>query len=202
MTSWLLIAAGVVWLLSLGWVIQDAYARFPTSTLIWWAFLALILGPIAVPFYLSERQTRHAQMNKAAFSGGRDIPVPEGHRPFRPAGLRLAGEERTSGSGIFVVVEQGTDAPQQVEIPRGGWLTVRRAVGAEKSRAGVLVLHDPAVSRQSHCRLWFQNGRVLLEDNSTYGTTVDETRIVGGVVVVHAETTIRIGQTLLRVRGV
>ena len=80
MTSWLLIAAGVVWLLSLGWVIQDAYARFPTSTLIWWAFLALILGPIAVPFYLSERQTRHAQMNKAAFSGGRDIPVPEGHR--------------------------------------------------------------------------------------------------------------------------
>jgi hypothetical protein len=43
---------------------------------------------------------------------------------------------------------------------------------------------------------------VLLEDNSTYGTTVDETRIVGGVVVVHAETTIRIGQTLLRVRGV
>ena len=202
MTSWLLIAAGVVWLLSLGWIIQDAYARFPTSTLAWWAFLTLLLGPLAVPLYLSERMTRHAQMSKTAFSRGRDVPVPEGHRPFRPAGLRTFGEGGTSGSGIFVVVEQGSDAPQQVEIPRGGWLTIRRAVGAEKSRAAVLVLHDPAVSRQSHCRLWLQNGRVMLEDSSSYGTTVDDTRIVGGVAVVHAETTIRIGKTLLRVRGV
>jgi hypothetical protein len=202
MTSWLLIAAGVVWLLSLGWVIQDAYPRFPASTLTWWAFLTLFLGPLAVPLYLSERMTRQAQMNKTAFSGGRDVPVPEGHRPFRPAGLRLAEESRPSGSGIFVVVEEGPDAPQQVEIPHGGWLTIRRAVGAEKSRAGVLVLHDPAVSRQSHCRLWLQNGRVMLEDNSSYGTTVDETRIVGGVVVVHAETSIRIGKTLLHVWGV
>lgn len=202
MTSWLLIAAVVVWLLSLGWVIQDAYARFPSSTLAWWAFLTLLLGPLAVPLYLSERMTRRAQLNKTAFSRGRDFPIPEGHRPFRPAGLRLVEADGTSGSGIFVVVEQGPDAPQQVEIPRGSPLTIRRAVGAEKSRVGVLVLHDPSVSRQCHCRLWLQHGRVMLEDSSRYGTTVDDTRIVGGVIAVHAETTIRIGKTMLSVRGV
>ncbi len=200
MTTWLWVAVPLVWLLALVWVVQDAYASFPRSGLMWWGLLTLLLGPIAIPLYLSERMSRRAQMNKVAPGKGMDFPAPEGRRPFRPAGLRLFDETGTVGSAIFVVVQQGPDAREQAEIPREGALIVRRAIGAEKSHMGLLVLHDPAVSRDRHCRLWLANGRVMLEDTSRYGTRVDGTRIVGNEVEVRAGAAIRIGKTILAVR--
>jgi hypothetical protein len=201
MTQWLVIGAIIVWLGSFIWVVQDAYASFPRSTVVWWGLLALVLGPFAVALYLSERMTQRARMNRAAPGKATDFPVAEGRRPFRPAGLRLFEPGALPpGSGLFLTVQRGPDPAQQIEIPRDGGLIVRRAVGAERSRPGLLVLHDPAASRQRHCRFWVDRGRLMFEDSSTHGTEVNGTRIKNKSVELQTGSTIRIGKTMLTVR--
>ena len=200
MTQWLLIAAVFVWLLALVWVIQDAIISFPRSTLLGWAALTLLLGPFAIPFYLSERMTRRAEMNKLGH-GRTAFPAPESRRPFRGAGMRRFEELSTPGSGIFAVVRRplgkGANAQQSIEIPASGTLVIRRAVPGESSRAGVLVLHDDAVSRQEHCRLMLRDGVLVLEDHSRWGTTVDGKRVRGGTVEVSPGSVIKIGKSVV-----
>jgi hypothetical protein len=81
MTQWLLIGGVFVWLLALAWVLQDAYANFPVTARVWWAVITLLLGPFAIPLYLSERLTRRAEFNKIGH-GKAAFTAPEGRRPF------------------------------------------------------------------------------------------------------------------------
>ena len=194
MTQSLLIGGAVVWLLALAWVVQDAVASFPRSTVLWWAALALLLGPFAIPFYLSERMARRAELNKLGH-GKAAFPVPEGRRPFRAGGQRSFEPVALPGSGVFVSVLDGVDAGQRVEIPAQGALIVRRGTSAERAHAGVLVLHDNAATRHEHCRLRLEHGRVILEDRSRWGTLIDGTRVHGKSVEVSPGSIIQIGKT-------
>ncbi len=199
MTRWLLITGALLWLSALLWVIQDAVVNFPRSTVLWWGALTLLLGPLAVPLYLSERMARRAEMNKLGY-GKAAFPVPEGRRPFRSAGMRQF-EPVFPGSGISVVVQEGVDIGQSAEIPANGELVIRRSTVGEKSRPGVLVLHDNAVSREEHCRVLLKGDRLIVEDRSRWGTIVDGKRMQGGSVEVDAGSRIQIGKTVIAVRS-
>jgi hypothetical protein len=198
MTQWLLIGGVFVWLLALAWVLQDAYANFPITARVWWAVITLLLGPFAIPLYLSERLTRRVEFNKIGH-GKAAFTAPEGRRPFRDGRQRRFADVPSGGSGYFVATE-GSDTHQHAEIPDSGALIIRRASPGEYSRPGVLVLHDAATSRDEHCRLWIANGHIMLADRSRWGTIVNDTRIQGTAVSVEPGTTIRIGQTKLYVQ--
>ncbi len=199
MVRWMLIGWALATLLALAWVLQDAVIYFPRARVAWWGALALVLGPFAVPLYLSERMTRRAEMNKMGH-GKAAFPVPEGRRPIRSEGMRGFDHALPRGSGVFLFVQEGVDKEQSAEIPAEGTLVIRRGTPGEKSHAGVLVLHDDAVSRQEHCRVSLHGRRLTLEDRSRWGTTVDGTRIQNGVAELIDESNIRIGKTVIVVR--
>lgn len=198
MSQWLLLGGTVVWLLALAWVLQDAYANFPRASQVWWGAFTLVLGPFAVPFYLSERLTRRAEFNKIGH-GKAAFTAPEGKRPFRDGRQHRFTDIPGAGSGYFVTANEGGSGKQRVEIPADGPLVIRRGVPGEYSRPGVLVLQDAAVSRDEHCRLWVANGRVMLADRSRWGTMVDGERVQDASVDVAPGTFFRIGQTEFRV---
>jgi len=200
MTEWIPIALIVVWLAACGWIIQDATVYFPRSVQTWWALLGLLLGPIAVPFYLSERMRQRAEANK--FGHGKEaFPMPGQRRAFRGAGLRRYTDLPRGGSGIVVVVAEGQDANLQAEIPATGELIIRRGTPYERSHPGVLILHDEAVSRQEHCRISLRDGQIVLEDSSRWGTTIDGERVRGEAVFIALDHEIKVGKTILRFRA-
>jgi hypothetical protein len=198
-TAWLITVLALSWVLAWSWIVQDAMAFFPRPTVLWWATLALLLGPIGLPFYLSERMRRRAEFNKIGH-GKAAVPVLDPRRVFRTAGMRRYTDIQPPGSGIFVVVGEDSQAAVEAEIPARGSLVVRRAVGNERSRPGVLILHDDAVSRQEHCRLSFQDGRLRLEDRSRWGTIVDGERVRHTVQQITIASVLRVGKTVLRFR--
>ncbi len=105
------------------------------------------------------------------------------------------------GSGIFVFVQQGVDAPQRIELPAFGYLLVRRGLPEEKSRGQVLVLHDDRVTREKHCRIRVVSNRILIEDSSAFGTWVDGKRVHNAAEKAKAGSTIKIGDTVLVLRS-
>ena len=199
MIRWMLIGWALVTLVALAWIVQDAFVYFPRSRLILWGALALVLGPFAVPLYLSERMGRRAEMNKMGH-GRAAFPVPEGRRPIRNIGMRGFDPALPRGSGVFLFVREGVDEERSAEVPTDGTLVIRRGTAGEKPYAGVLVLHDEAVSRQEHCRVIVRGRQMTLEDRSRWGTTVDGTRVQNGSVELSDDSTIRIGQTVIVVR--
>jgi hypothetical protein len=199
MTQWLLLGGTAVWLLALAWVLQDAYAHFPRAAQVWWGAITLVLGPFAVPLYLSERLTRRAEFNKIGH-GKAAFSAPEGKRPFRDGRQHRFTDVPGAGSGFFVSADEGARGHQRVEIPAHGALIIRRGVPGESSRPGVMVLHDLAVSRDEHCRLWTVNGRVMLADRSRWGTTVGDERVQGATVDIASGMRFRIGQTVFEVQ--
>jgi hypothetical protein len=202
MSQWLLIGGVFVWFVALAWVLQDAYANFPITARVWWAVITLLLGPFAIPLYLSERLTRRAESNKIGH-GKAAFTAPEGRRPFRDGRQRRFADVASGGSGgsgYFIATGEGSDAHQHAEIPGSGALIIRRGAPGEYSRSSVLVLRDAAASRDEHCRLWIANGHIMLADRSRWGTIVNDTRIQGTTVSVEPGTAVRIGQTTLYVQ--
>src|SRR3982751_6363832 len=172
MVQWLLFGVAVIWLGALAWIIQDAIVYFPRAALLWWGGVALVLGPLALPLYLSERMSRRAQMNKMGH-GKAAFVAPEHVLPFRSAGDRRFAKSTLPGSGVFVSVREGPDAHRGAEIPANGELIIRRATAGEIGHSGVLTLHDEAVSREEHCRIVWHKSSGLLYDDSRWGTIVD-----------------------------
>lgn len=197
MDNWLLIGAAACWLLALVWIVQDVWVNMEPRDLLWWGPLGLLLGPLAIPLYLGQRMTRRAEMRTVGRGSTTTVSVPDKTKPFRSAGIRRMGPAGGPGSGIFVAVTNGVDAPRRAELPPDGELLIRRAVEYEQSRPGVLALHDPAVSRETHCRVALRGERLVLHDSSRYGTRVDGKRVRGGTVDLHIGSRIQIGKTTM-----
>ncbi len=197
MDNWLLIGAAACWLLALVWIVQDVLVNMEPRDLLWWGPLGLLLGPFAIPLYLGQRMTRRAEVRTVGRGSTTTVSVPDKTKPFRSAGIRRMGPASGPGSGIFVAVTRGVDAPRRAELPTEGELLIRRAVEYEQSRPGVLALRDPAVSRETHCRVSLRGERLVLHDSSRYGTRVDGKRIRGGTVDLHIGSRIQIGKTTM-----
>jgi hypothetical protein len=190
----------VAWLGAAIWIVQDAYSTYQAHEAIWWGLLGLVLGPLAIPLYLSNRLTRRSELRSVGRAYTTSVEVPGDRRPFRSAGLRRTELSPAPTSGVFIEVESGPDAPRRLEVPPEGYLAIRRAVGDELPHAGVLALKEPATSRETHCRI-IQHGRhLLLEDQSRFGTKVNGERIRHATVELQPESRIQIGRTTLVVR--
>jgi len=199
MSSYILIAIVVVWLLAFVWVVQDAVINLPGNELIWWILLALLLGPFAIPLYLSQRLARRAQQRTVGRGRTTTVPVPSRAKPFRSAGIRRVEPDSIGGSGVFVVIETGRDAGKRIELPGDGELTVRRAIGDEQSHGAVLVLHDDGVSRDGHCRIGVRGSQIVLEDTSSFGTKVGRDRVHQASRALASGSRVEVGHTRLRI---
>lgn len=200
-SPYIMIAVVVVWLLSVVWLVQDAMVNLPGRSLPLWAALGLVLGPFAVPLYLSQRMAYRSEMRTIGRARTTSVPVPPRAKPFRSAGIRRVDPAAGGGTGIFVVVIGGKDAGRRIEIPAEGELTVRRAAGDEQPHGPVLVLHDDAVSRDHHCRISVHGGRVVVEDTSSFGTKVAGERIHQRRQEVPLGARLEVGRTTLMIEG-
>lgn len=100
-----------------------------------------------------------------------------------------------SGLGLEVI-----NPGENVRLKRGGVIPLKNGLTIGRNEENMLVLNDTYVSSH-HARIFFYNGRYILEDmKSTNGTMINGDRI-SGKVYLNKDSELKIGTAIFKVIG-